>query len=178
MTVSALKVLLLGYGNPGRQDDGLGPAVAEFFEKRNIPGVTVDADYQLTVEDAAAMAGHEVVIFADASVTGPEPFEFKPVVPNESGGWTTHSISPEALLEVAQSLFHANTRGYVLAIRGYEFKPFEEEMTAMAQKNFQAAVRFLEPLLIHKDFSWVEGEATLNSEVKNERRKKNNFGDR
>ena len=48
------KVLLIGYGNPGRLDDGLGPALAAAVEKLAIPGVTVDADYQLNVEDAAA----------------------------------------------------------------------------------------------------------------------------
>lgn len=147
-----IKVLLLGYGNPGRQDDGLGPALAEFFEKRNIPGVTVDADYQLTVEDAAAMAGHDIVIFADAAVSGPEPFDFRPVRPSESGGWSTHSISPEALMALAESLFSSRAQGYALAVRGYEFHPFTEEMTESAKKNLAEAIQFLDPLLIHKDF--------------------------
>ena len=43
------RVLLLCYGNPGRLDDGLGPAFGEVLERESLPGVTVDLDYQLTV---------------------------------------------------------------------------------------------------------------------------------
>ena len=71
------KVLVIGYGNPGRLDDGLGPALAAAIESAAPAGVTVDADYQLTVEDAAAVAEHDVVVFADAAVDGPEPFYFR-----------------------------------------------------------------------------------------------------
>ena len=34
-------MLLLGYGNPGRLDDGLGPALAAQVERLALPGVTV-----------------------------------------------------------------------------------------------------------------------------------------
>jgi DNA-binding response OmpR family regulator len=47
----ANRVLVIGYGNPGRLDDGLGPALAETLQRLDLPGVTVDADYQLTAED-------------------------------------------------------------------------------------------------------------------------------
>ena len=49
------RVLVIGYGNPGRQDDGLGAAVIERLEALGLEGVTVDADYQLNIEDAADM---------------------------------------------------------------------------------------------------------------------------
>ena len=60
------KILLIGYGNPGRLDDGLGPAFAKAVEALHTPGVTVEANYQLAVEDAHAVAQHEIVVFADA----------------------------------------------------------------------------------------------------------------
>ncbi|MHC4675441.1 MAG: hydrogenase maturation protease, partial [Planctomycetota bacterium] len=68
------KILIIGYGNPGRLDDGLGPALANAVDKMNLPGVTAEADYQLAVEDAAALAQHDIVIFADADTCGNEPF--------------------------------------------------------------------------------------------------------
>ena len=80
-TASPATVLVIGYGNPGRLDDGLGPALAEALAALELPGVTVEANYQLTVEDAAAVAEHDVVVFADASVNGPEPYSFQPVEP-------------------------------------------------------------------------------------------------
>ena len=57
MTADGGDVLVIGYGNPGRMDDGLGPATIDELEKLAIDGVDLDADYQLTVEDAAAVAG-------------------------------------------------------------------------------------------------------------------------
>ena len=30
------KVLIIGYGNPGRLDDGLGPALADLMEKKQV----------------------------------------------------------------------------------------------------------------------------------------------
>ena len=35
------RTLLLGWGNPGRLDDGLGPALAETIERLALPGLTV-----------------------------------------------------------------------------------------------------------------------------------------
>ena len=61
------KVLLYGFGNPARGDDGLGPALAAAIEELAIPNITVDANYQLTVEDAADIAGYDAVVFADAA---------------------------------------------------------------------------------------------------------------
>ena len=67
------KVLLIGYGNPAREDDGLGPAAAQAIEKLGIEGVSVDSNYQLTVEDAASAAHHDVVVFVDATTQGKDP---------------------------------------------------------------------------------------------------------
>ena len=48
--------LLLGWGNPGRLDDGLGPALAEALQARGLAGLTIGTGYQLQVEDAAELA--------------------------------------------------------------------------------------------------------------------------
>ena len=45
-----MQTLVIGYGNPGRRDDGLGPSFADILAAEGIPGVDVDSDYQLTVE--------------------------------------------------------------------------------------------------------------------------------
>ena len=58
MNTEAADILLIGFGNPGRLDDGLGPALADAIEKLALPGVTVESNYQLTVEDAAEIAKH------------------------------------------------------------------------------------------------------------------------
>jgi hydrogenase maturation protease len=141
------KFLLIGYGNPGRLDDGLGPALAEAIESLDLPGVTVDSDYQLTVEDAAVVAEHDIVIFADASISGDEPFFFKPIQPKSTLSFSSHSVEPDALMALAIDLFGATTKGYALGIRGYEFDEFEEKLTSQAKENLQKAVQFIIPVL-------------------------------
>ncbi len=145
--MSMKRILLIGFGNPARGDDGLGPAIAQEVEDLSIDGLTVDADYQLSVEDAAAVAEHEAVIFVDASVDGEEPFSFTRVEPKMQQSFSSHSVSPEGVLGLAEELFQARTEAYILAVRGYSFEMFDEKMTAKAVSNKSEAVRFLRALL-------------------------------
>lgn len=143
-----MSVLVIGYGNPGRLDDGLGPAFAERIAALEIPGVTVDADYQLNVEDAAELARHEAVLFADASVDAGEPFTLTPLEPDDASlGFSSHSVSPAALLGLAATLFGARPRAYLLALRGYTFEGFGEGLSPQAAANLDAAVAHAAPLL-------------------------------
>ena len=136
-------ILVIGYGNPGRLDDGLGPALADALEALKLPGVTVRADYQLTVEDAAAAAGHDAVVFADASVTGEGPFSFAPVTPTFTVGFTSHSVTPSTVLGLARELFDAGTRGWVLGVRGYRFDAYGERLSRRARRNLETSLQFL-----------------------------------
>jgi hydrogenase maturation protease len=140
-------VLVIGYGNPGRLDDGLGPRLAAALEAAGLPGVTVDADYQLTVEDAAEVARHAVVIFADAAVRGAEPFYFQPLPAGGQPGFSSHSVEPGEVLALARDLFGARVEAYALGIRGYEFNEFGERLSDRATQNLAAAVAFLTEVL-------------------------------
>ena len=137
------KILLIGYGNPGRLDDGLGPAFARAVESLETSGVTVEADYQLTVEDAAEVAKQDVVIFADADTAQPGPFWVKEIYPGPAQvSFSSHSISPEGVLALARDLFHATPKSYLIGIRGYDFNEFGERLSPRAQENLEAAVAF------------------------------------
>ncbi len=138
--------LLIGYGNPGRLDDGLGPALARAIEDLRLPGISVDSDYQLTVEDAAVMSGFDLVVFADAAVNGPEPFSFEPVVPVKELSFSTHQITPEAVMGLALDLFGAAPRAFTLGIRGYRFNEFCEKLSPEAARNLEHALEFMKQL--------------------------------
>ncbi len=152
MTDAGERVLLIGYGNPGRRDDGLGPVLAEAVSRLGIDGVTVDVDYQLNVEDAAAVAEHDVVIFADADTTSEEPFYFARLEPAADMSFSTHSVRPEAVLGLALRLFGSAARGYVLGIRGYEFNTFGEDLSPRARQNLDEAAAFVEDVLRRRAF--------------------------
>ncbi len=152
-------MLLLGYGNPGRCDDGLGPALAARIERLGLPGVQVESDYQLNLEDAEAVARYDVVIFADASTSGIEPFSFTRVEPTRGLSFSTHSLRPEAVLALAAELFGARTQGYLLGIRGYAFGEYGESLTAEGRANLAAAEAFL--VRVCRDGSFSEAAASV-----------------
>jgi hydrogenase maturation protease len=143
MSQGADRILLLGYGNPGRHDDGLGPELAARIESRRLAGVTVDSDMQLQLEDAARIAEHDVIVFADAAASGPAPFAFHRVEPRGEVSFSTHSVSPSALLALAGEHFQAEPDGWLLAIRGYAFDGFGEGLSEGAAANLDAAEAFL-----------------------------------
>lgn len=150
------KILLLAYGNPGRRDDGLGPALAAAVETLGLPNVRVEADYQLTVEDAALVAEHDVVIFTDASVAGTAPFYFRRLAPaGPATGFSSHSVDPVGVLTLARELFGARPHGYVLGLRGYEFNEFGETLSAGARRNLSAATAFLSQVLRTGEFTEI-----------------------
>ena len=146
-------VLLIGFGNPGCQDDGLGPAFAEAVAALQCDGVTVDADYQLAIEDAHAMAQHDVVVFADADAVGPSPFALTPVAGKASAGFSTHSVRPEELVWMTEQLFGRTVEAYMLSIRGRNFAQLTEGLTPEASENLSLALRFFEPLLRGRSFA-------------------------
>ena len=153
MTRGDDRVLVIGYGNPGRLDDGLGPALAEAIAQKQLPGVTVDANYLLTVEDASDISEHEVVVFADAAVRGAEPFFFREVNPKAELGFSSHHMEPEAVLGLAHDMFGAQTRGYALGIRGYEFDEFGGQLSDGATNNLHEAIAFLTDRIERRDFA-------------------------
>ena len=146
------KILFIGYGNPGRLDDGLGPALAARIEEASLKGLTVEADYQLAVENAFDVSRHDIVIFADAAVKGREPFFFKEIRSRSPMSISSHSVSPEAVLFFAERMFHSQARAYVLGIRGYEFTDFEERLSAGAKKNLEEAFQFVTNLVQSSNF--------------------------
>ncbi len=135
-------VLVIGYGNPGRQDDGLGPAVAAEIERLRWPNVTAYDNYQLNIEDAIDVAEHDVVWFVDAAKTGPEPYAVSDLAPASTIEFTSHIVSPEAILAIAHHHFGRSPRAFLLAIRGYEFE-FVEELTNSASDNLSIALTML-----------------------------------
>jgi hydrogenase maturation protease len=140
--VAGARILVYGYGNPGRQDDGLGPAMVDRLEAEPIPGVATDSNYQLQVEDAMAVSESDTVIFVDASVSGDAPFVWSSLEPERGAAFTTHAVSPGSVLALCRDLYGRSARAYVLAIRGFGWE-FTEGLTPMAERNLEAAYRFM-----------------------------------
>jgi len=136
------RVLVLGYGNPGRQDDGLGPAAAALIGGLGWPGVNAFDAYQLDIEDAMDVADHDLVWFVDAAKTGAAPFAVSEISPNFTMEFTSHLVRPETILAMAHRYFGNAPQAFLLGIRGYDFE-FVEGLTPSADANLQLAVAML-----------------------------------
>ena len=64
-------LLVIGYGNTLRGDDGVGPKVAEAVEALQLPGVRTLVCQQLSPEHAEPISRARVVVFVDAAVDAP-----------------------------------------------------------------------------------------------------------
>jgi len=142
------RVLVLGYGNPGRQDDGLGPAVASGIDRLGWPNLTAVDNYQLNIEDAMDVAEHDVVWFVDAAKAGPSPYAVHEVSPASSIEFTSHLLRPEAILAIARQCYGRSPQAFMLAIRGYEFE-FIEALTPAATDNLRDALAMLTDRIRH-----------------------------
>ncbi|NVN10015.1 MULTISPECIES: hydrogenase maturation protease [Nguyenibacter] len=136
------RTLVIGVGNPGREDDGLGPAAATAIAGLRLPNIAIHDPYQLAIEDALDIAENDVVWFIDATLRGHAPFRVTPVFPAPEIGFTSHVLSPPAVLAIARDYLGATPRAYQLAIRGYSFT-LAEDLTPRAARNLGHAVRAL-----------------------------------
>jgi hydrogenase maturation protease len=146
------KILVYGYGNPGRQDDGLGAALVEQLDAwlaiHPELNVTTDCNYQLNIEDVAAIAGSDLVIFVDATLDEEVVnFRFETVKPSDARvEFTMHAVSPSFVLDLCGKILGTRPQAYLLQIRGYTWD-FEERISDMAQQNLQAALDYLKHYL-------------------------------
>jgi hydrogenase maturation protease len=155
MVKTKARILVFGYGNPGRLDDGLGVAFAQALSDQQLPSVDVETNYQLNIEDAAKAAEYELVLFVDAAVKGVEPFFVNQVIPEGSLTYTSHSLDPEHVMALAKQLFGASALAFAIGIRGYKYDAFGEKLSLKAKANLEAAFGFLTPLLRKRDRSEI-----------------------
>ena len=141
-------ILIFGYGNPARGDDALGPRFVELIQpmRERVQFDTI-TDYQLQVEHALDLAHRQQVIFVDASVSAAAPFEFTQVLPSRDTSYTSHAMTPAALLAVYEQISdQALPDARLLSIRGYAFE-LGSPISAEAGTNLDHSTGFLRELL-------------------------------
>ncbi|MBU1664241.1 MAG: hydrogenase maturation protease [Gammaproteobacteria bacterium] len=135
-------ILVIGIGNPSRGDDALGPLLVERLEALQLPDVELLTDFQLQVEYALDLQERQEVVFVDASLDAPAPFTFTPAVAAADASYSSHELSPAAVLHAYEKLFGEPPPAFVLAIRGEAFE-LGEDLSAAASANLEAALAFI-----------------------------------
>lgn len=146
------RILIYGYGNPGRQDDGLGKALVELAEgwvqEKGLENISLEIGYQLLVEDVTLIENKDLIIFADASMDERiVDFDLSAVKADDKETFTMHQVSPGFILALYETLYGPAPPAYLLQIRGYEWE-LEESVSPGAQENLAGAWKLLRQALM------------------------------
>lgn len=146
------KILVYGYGNPGREDDGLGieltRRIEEWSKSIGFQGIGFDSNYQLNIEDAELISEKDLVIFADASTEDISDYLFTEVTGELDVSFTTHAASPGYIVKLCTDLFGKCPKVFLLHIKGYQWE-FKEGLSEQAEENLRKATRFIQEYLLN-----------------------------
>ena len=102
-------VMVVGYGNSLRSDDGVGPAVAaRLAGDPRLAGVIIRSEHQLTPELAADASQASLLVLVDAGTDeAPGEVSVRRLEPSPAEGGTawTHHLDPSALVGLARELW-------------------------------------------------------------------------
>ena len=102
-------LLISGYGNPSRGDDALGPLLLDRLQELDWPYLELLTDFQLQVEHTLDLQGRERVVFIDASVSCSILYTFSRPTAQKDTSYTSHVMSPMALLHSYIQLYKEAT---------------------------------------------------------------------
>ncbi len=131
-------LLVIGYGNDLRSDDGAGRAVAEMVSDLDLPGVEVLTMSQLTPELSLEIAGRAKVVFVDADVEASEVTVRQVTAGPPGDGVMTHHGDPATLLTLTAKVGPLPDEAVVISIpatsleMGFELSPRTESAVGQA----------------------------------------------
>jgi hydrogenase maturation protease len=136
--------LLIGIGNSGRRDDGLGWAFLDSVEQKGTFEGDILYRYQLQIEDAEIIRHYRHVVFVDACK---EPLsdgcDMRPCLPERKFEFTTHNLSPAAVLYLCLDLYGTLPEVWQLMISGHAWG-LGIGLSRKAQKGLAHALRVLD----------------------------------
>jgi hydrogenase maturation protease len=132
-------LLVIGYGNTLRSDDGVGRRVVEALAALNLTGVRTLACDLLTPELADPIAKTDAVVFVDAAVDAPRKVQLRALEPAASSQIMAHAADPRTMLALARDVFGHAPRAWWLTIP-IENMGVGEPLSALAQRGLERAV--------------------------------------
>lgn len=145
MTAEKAVLLVIGYGNTLRGDDGVGPRVADAVEALRLPGVHTLSCQQLSPEHAVPISLAETVIFVDAAVDARKEVQFRPLEPQDTSQLMAHAADPRTMLALSRDVFGHVPHAWWLTIPAEKME-FSEALTPEAQRGCAEAVKRIKSL--------------------------------
>ncbi len=152
MTQPKPRCLILACGNTLRSDDGVGPWLAEWAEKRfrKESQVRVIPRQQWTPELAEEIAHAQAVLFIDCSVdSAPGSVSLAPVVPTVAlQGIATHHQGAAELLALTRDLYSAQPATAKLLTIGAASTELGEQFSEAVTAALPQACRLIEAAVL------------------------------
>ena len=141
-------ILIFAIGNESRGDDALAPLLLRSLEgcAEAAGRVELIEDYQLQVEHVTDLLGRNAVLFVDADMSCIEPFHFSEIAAEKDGSYTSHVMTPFALLHTYRQVYGIDAPpAFLLRIRGYDFE-LGNPLSDKAAANLEAATERMREL--------------------------------
>jgi hydrogenase maturation protease len=138
-------LLAIGYGNTLRNDDGVGPRVADALAALALPGVRTLNCALLTPELADPISKAETVVFVDAAVDAPREVQLRPLIPAESSQIMAHAADPKTMLALARDVFGHAPKAWWLTIPAEDIG-IGETLSPLVQEGFVIAIEKIREL--------------------------------
>ncbi|HEY9077316.1 MAG TPA: hypothetical protein VIO61_12350 [Anaerolineaceae bacterium] len=152
------KVLIYGYGNPDRQDDGVAWYIlSELAVRLGREPFSLNSDpfsfaeqsphlgvaLQLTPEISELLADYDRVCFVDAHTGAvPDDLSIRSIRPEFQTSPFTHHLTPEACLHLTQAITTHTPQAILVSVRGYEFG-FDTSLSQATRMLANRAVEFI-----------------------------------
>ena len=157
------KALILGYGNPDREDDGVAWHILraltlkldlpspESYEDEFPESALIDFAFhlQLTPEMAEDISTYEQVCFVDAHTGNiSEPVRLINVESEFQASPFTHHLTPQSLLSMCETIYQKKPQAALLSVLGHRFL-FSRELSGETAALVPQAVELIWEWLEH-----------------------------
>jgi hydrogenase maturation protein HypF len=155
---SKCKVILIGYGNTLRGDDGAGQRVAATVAEWDLPNVRSIAVHQLLPELSESLAATQLAIFVDVYLADTDQgIQVHCLHPNShlsnhtrqvsnSRPAVGHTADPRSLLALTQAVYGTTPLSWWILIPVVQFE-FGEQLSAIAEQGIHNALQQIQQLI-------------------------------
>ena len=140
-------ILLIGYGNTLRSDDGVGHFIADKLADKLQDKIDIIKATQVTVEMVEDIKDRKFVIFVDAHVSDKEDWlRMEEVLPDFKFGMTAHIFTPGALLALCEEIYNKYPKAYLFSIKGINYD-FGDELSEQTKRSAEIAIKQITELV-------------------------------
>lgn len=141
------QILIIGYGNTLRNDDGAGPFVAGELNRKYGNKINIIETHQLLPEIAENISKHKIIIFIDAFISDKNYEVIVEKIELQNNYFSfSHIYSAETLMSISKELYNTNAEAYIIKIPAVDFN-FGDKLSEVTKTKCFEAIKKIENLI-------------------------------